>query len=104
MGLQACVVTFVGCEMTSFKSVVAEMRACNPQLKTRGLFTRGASFNADGSIQDWNLHSLGIRVLPDSIGELRILGVLDLGLNELESLPEGFSGLTVGGNLVLEGN
>ena len=49
----------------------------------------------------WN--SMGIRILPDSIGGITVGGNLNLSFNKLTSLPDGIGGITVGGNLNLDG-
>ena len=51
---------------------------------------------------DW--YDLGIKVLPESFGDLIIEGYLDLSGNKLASLPESFGCLTVKGNLYLNKN
>ena len=51
---------------------------------------------------DWNYKV--IRVLPESIGRLKIRGNLNLSNNELSCLPASFGSITVGGHLWLSNN
>ena len=43
-------------------------------------------------------------MLPPSIGDLTVAGMLNLRKNELKSLPESFGSLTVGGKVHVSGN
>ena len=51
---------------------------------------------------DW--YNMEIRVLPESIGRLKIGGHLWLGNNQLSSLPASFGSITVDGSLYLRYN
>lgn len=60
--------------------------------------------NADGSLHTWDLGSLKLDRLPDSICSLKLSGELKLGSNNLTSLPANFGCITLGGDLQLWGN
>ena len=42
-------------EEISFEEVVDDMMALNPHIEDREKLTRGAKFNEDGTLKDWNL-------------------------------------------------
>ena len=56
---------------------------------------------AQGKLVTWNLSVCKISKLPHSFGALVCSGALSLNGNELESLPEGFSDITLGRDLIL---
>ena len=66
--------------------------------------------NGDGSLHNWNLsaysgHPLDgfpLVALPEEFGAVRTTGDLSLNGNQISSLPESFSNVTVGGRLYLK--
>ena len=61
-------------------------------------------FDRSGKLCYWYLSSCKISKLPPSFGALVCGGHLDLCFNKLESLPKGFSEISVAGDLWLRGN
>ena len=53
-------------------------------------------FDANGLLKSWDLGWCDIAKLPESFGDILCTGGLNLGGNLLESLPLGFSTLSVG--------
>ena len=53
-------------------------------------------FDESGKLGDWYLSGCNISKLPPSFGALVCSGDLHLSLNELESVPESFSEISVG--------
>jgi len=58
----------------------------------------------NGKLGVWDLDCCKISKLPPSFGALVCCGDLHLSENELESVPEGFSEITLGGKLYLGNN
>ena len=90
----------------TFEEFVAETIELNPSLTREGLM-EGVEVDAEDASRvegnvDW--HNMGIKVLPESIGDLTVDGHLWLDGNNLATLPASFGSLTVGGGLHLSGN
>ena len=50
-----------------------------------------AEFEADGcTLESWDLDKMGLKALPESLGDLTLSGDLFLSYNELSTLPESF--------------
>merc|ERR1712224_161472 len=93
----------------SFEAVLEDMVRLNPHLTVEILEKRCDSWERLSRFQhlprvvgDWNLSKLGITELPTTFADLNIAGSLylsrelQLNRNQLHSLPESFSQLTVG--------
>ena len=65
---------------------------------------RGRHFDESGKLVNWKLNGCKISKLPPSFGALVCSRDLHLNNNELESLPEGFSEISVAWNLDLRYN
>jgi len=94
----------------SVRDVAAEIVACNPVAAADGLTVKWLMKDVEVDPEDAS-HALGmswgnngIAVLPESIGDLTVVGDLCLDGNKLVSLPESFGSLTVGGDLYLSRN
>lgn len=57
------------------EALVDEIVACNPRAN-RAKMLRGAEFDADGNLQNWNLGNNGIASLPESFGSVQVGGSL----------------------------
>ena len=80
-----------------------EMVELNPHTTAADL--KGlATFDTDGHLRDWILSSRGLKVLPESFGNLTVGGCLNLFDNQLAALPKSFGNITVGGDLILRSN
>lgn len=82
---------------------------CNPRLTRAKLegksFCRdGLVLNDDGTVKSWSLSRLGLRELPDIMGDLVTTDYLSLYENDLVSLPDGFGDVSVGRRLALNDN
>ena len=91
-------------DKATVEEVVAEMIELNPHL-TREELMEGVdpedASRVEGDV-DWDLK--GIKVLPESIGDLTVGGTLGLSGNNLATLPASFGSLQVGGKVYLMGN
>ena len=89
-----------------FEEVVNDVMILNDNVRRVGLM-KFAKVSADDSAEicghlDWS--ALGLKVLPDSLGNLKIAGDFVLHSNHLESLPVGIKTLQVAGNVYLFAN
>ena len=90
----------------TFEEVVAETIELNPSLTREGLM-RGVDVDAEDASRvegDVEWRGQGIKVLPESIGDLTVGGTLGLSGNNLATLPSSFGSLQVGGKVFLRGN
>ena len=93
-------------DKATVEEVVAEMIELNPHL-TRERLMRDVEVDPEDASRvkgDVNWYKKGIKVLPESIGDLTVGGDLILYNNNLVTLPASFGSLTVGGRLDLERN
>ena len=67
---------------------VNEIRIANRHAKACDQLVAKATFHHNGLLHHWNLSHLGLTVLPESFGTIQVSGNLNLGLNQLTSLPE----------------
>ena len=79
-------------------TLVEELLALNPGTRRKQV-TSKLSF-ANGMIDSWSLNGIGLIELPPCFTQLRVKKNLDLGHNDLQSLPEGFTAC-VSGDLIL---
>ena len=93
-------------DKATVEEVVAEMIELNPHLTREELMRYVEVDPKDASRVKGNVNWTykGIKVLPESIGDLTVDGNLGLYNNNLATLPAGFGSLTVGGNLYLHYN
>ena len=80
----------------NFEQVVDDIMALNPHITNRVCVTQGARFNEDGTLKEWDLYNIRLRLLPDSFGSVNVGRELDLSENELCSLPDSFGSIIVG--------
>ena len=90
----------------TFAEVVDDIVEMNPGV-TREKLMRGVEVDPEDASRvegdvDWDLK--GIKVLPESIGDLTVGGGLYLGSNNLATLPASFGSLQVGKRVFLNDN
>jgi len=88
----------------TFPQVLEEILILNPNTHAQYSIVRLDKKDPSRVLTNLNWESHGLLALPESFGDLRFDGDLNLANNELTALPESFGGLSVGRNLKLSGN
>ena len=93
-------------DKATVEEVVAEMIELNPHLTREELMEDVEVDPEDASRVKGNVEwqREGIKVLPESIGDLTVGGGLLLHRNNLATLPASFGSLQVGGKVYLDHN
>lgn len=76
------------------EALVDEIVACNPRAD-RAKLLREASFDVDGNLQNWGLNDSALQSLPDSFGSLQVGGTLYLMVNPIAYSRPSFPGLNI---------
>lgn len=93
-----------------FKMVVDELAfECNPdivpsQLKMPDGWVVDTASEHCGYIESWGLNKCKLQAIPETMGQLKILGDLDLSYNQLQELPGSFGSIIILGGLKLNDN
>ena len=93
-------------DKATVEEVVVDMIELNPHLTREGLMEGVEVDPEDATRVEGGVcwYEEGIKVLPESIGDLTVGGTLYLANNNLATLPSSFGSLQVGGQVYLVDN